>query len=248
MKTFFFTAGFALLILACKPKQTALTAAPVQPVYSPAADGDAWIMLFDGKTTTGWHTYGQDHVGAAWKVEDGTLRLDASHKKDWQTNDGGDIVSNDEFENFDLKLQWKISPKGNSGIMFYVQDDPKKYKYVWWTGPEMQVLDNDGHDDGKIYKHRAGNLYDLIAGKEGAVKPVGEWNRVEIVSNKGKLDLYLNDVNVVSTTMWDDAWKQLIAGSKFHEWPDFGTFTKGHIALQDHGNDVWFRNIMIKRL
>lgn len=207
-----------------------------------------WISLFDGKTTKGWHSYGKTTAGESWKVVDGTLHLDASSKADWQSKSGGDLVSEGEFENFHLKLDWKISQNGNSGIIFWVQDDPAKYKYVWYTGPEMQVLDNDGHADGKINKHRAGNLYDLIAGKEGVVKPVGEWNTAEIISNKGKLDLVLNGVTVVSTTYGDESWKQLVAGSKFKGMPDFGKFYKGHIALQDHGNDVWFKNIMIRKL
>lgn len=207
-----------------------------------------WISLFDGKTTKGWHTYGQTSVGEAWKVADGVLYLDASHKADWQSKGGGDIVSDESYDNFDLKLEWKISKNGNSGVIFYVQDEPAKYKYVWFTGPEVQVLDNDGHPDGKIIKHRAGNLYDLVEGKEGAVKPVGEWNQMEIISNRGKLDLKLNGITVVSTTYGDDNWKKLIANSKFKDMPDFGKVFKGHIALQDHGNDVWYRNIQIKKL
>ena len=136
MKRIFFPGAFALLIIACsnnEPAQNKIdsTTAQTNMVADNSPEASDWISLFDGKTTTGWHTYGQDHVGAAWKVDDSTLHLDAIHKKDFQTNDGGDIVSNDEFENFDLKLQWKISLKGNSGIMIYVQDDPKKYKYTF---------------------------------------------------------------------------------------------------------------------
>jgi hypothetical protein len=112
----------------------------------------------------------------------------------------------------------------------------------------MQVLDNAGHDDGKIIKHHAGDLYDLISCSQETVKPVGEWNQVEIISNNGKLDFILNGTNVVSTTMWDDNWKKLVAGSKFKDMPDFGTYKKGRIALQDHGNMVSYRNIMIKKL
>ena len=110
------------------------------------------------------------------------------------------------------------------------------------------MLDNDGHPDGKIIKHRAGDLYDLIKSSSEPVKPVGEWNAVEIISNKGKLEIFLNGTNVVTTIMWDDNWRQLIAGSKFKDMPDFGTFKKGRIALQDHGNTVWYRNIKIKKL
>jgi Domain of Unknown Function (DUF1080) len=207
-----------------------------------------WVSLFDGKTTAGWHTYGKNTVGEAWKIADGTLYLDTTQKQDWQTKGGGDIVTNDEYENFHLKLEWKIAPNGNSGIIFYVHEDTSKYKYVWNTGPEMQVLDNDGHADGKITKHRAGDLYDLISCSKETVKPVGEWNEAEIVSNNGKLDFFLNGTNVVSTTLWDSTWKQLLAGSKFKDMTDFGTYKKGRISLQDHGNTVWYRNIRIKKL
>ncbi len=126
--------------------------------------------------------------------------------------------------------------------------DTLKYKNSYYTGPEMQVLDNTGHKDGKIYKHKAGDLYDLIPSTKNAVKPVGEWNQVQIISNKGKLDFYLNNEHIVNTTMWDDNWRKMIAASKFHQWPDFGTFKKGRIDLQDHGDEVWYRNIKIKRL
>ncbi len=209
-----------------------------------------WISLFDGKTTKGWHTYGKEAVGEAWQVVDGTLMLDPSHKEGWQIKGGGDIVSDESFGDFHLQLEWKISKDGNSGIIFFVQDEPKKYNYIWYTGPEMQVLDNDGHADGKIIKHRAGNLYDLVAGVEGAVKPVGEWNLVDIINEKGTLTLKLNGITTVTTTLGDDAWKNLIKNSKFSkgESPDFGKVFSGHIGLQDHGNQVWYRNIKIQKL
>ncbi|MEN0056272.1 MAG: DUF1080 domain-containing protein [Mucilaginibacter sp.] len=213
-----------------------------------ATDSTSFVSLFDGKTTKGWHTYGKDTAGSAWKAEDGVLHLDASQKGDWQTKNGGDIVSDQEYENFDFKTEWKISRAGNSGIMFYVHEDPAKYQYAWYTGPECQVADNKENEDGKLIKHRAGDLYDLMSISKDAVKPAGEWNQVEIVANKGKLDIYMNKEHVLSTTLWDDAWKKLIAGSKFKEWPAFGTFKTGRIALQDHGADVWFRNVEIKKL
>jgi hypothetical protein len=207
-----------------------------------------WESLFDGVTASGWHSYGKDSLGKAWKAEDSALHLDASIKGDWQTKDGGDIVTNKEYENFHLKLEWKISKGGNSGIMFYVKEDTSKYKYPWETGPEMQVVDNVGHPDGKSPLTSAGSLYDLIPVSKNSVKPAGEWNAVEIIADHGKLDLYMNGEHVISTTLWDEAWKKLVAGSKFATMKDFGTFKKGRISLQDHGADVWYRNIKIKSL
>ncbi|MEI9946521.1 MAG: DUF1080 domain-containing protein [Chitinophagaceae bacterium] len=147
-----------------------------------------------------------------------------------------------------MKLEWKISEAGNSGIIFNIIEDTAKYKHTYDTGPEMQVVDNEKHPDGKIIKHQAGDLYDLLACSKKVAKPVGEWNQVEIRSLNGKLDFYLNGENVVSTTMWDDNWEKLIADSKFKDWKGFGSFKKGKIALQDHGNAVWYRNIQVKKL
>lgn len=205
---------------------------------------NGWTQLFDGKTTTGWHTYGKSTAGSAWKVQDGALFLDAKNKQ----NGGGDLVTDKEYSNFHLKLEWKVAPKSNSGILLFVHEDPAKYHQTYSTGLEMQVLDNEGHPDGKITKHRAGDLYDLVKSSSEPVKPVGQWNKVEVVSLNGKLEFTLNGVKIVSTTLWDEQWKQLIAGSKFATWADFGTFKSGKIALQDHGDEVWYRNISIKEL
>lgn len=213
---------------------------------------EGWQLLFDGKTTKGWHTYAENKVGNAWKVENGALALVNDGNQGYQTKEGGDIVTNQEFSNFEFKIDWKISDKGNSGIIFYVHEDPAHYHETWNTGPEMQILDNGtptrlGHSDGKLYSHRAGDLYDLLAAKE-AEKPLGQWNSAEIISKNGKLDFYLNGVHTLSTTMWDEHWKKMIAISKFKNMPGFGTFKTGKIALQDHGNEVWFRNIKIRKL
>jgi len=209
---------------------------------------EGWITLFDGKTTNGWHTYGKKTAGNEWKVEGGALHLDASTPN----KEGGDLVTNDEYKNFDLKLEWKISEKGNSGIIFYVHENPEKYHETYVTGIEMQVLDNGtptrlGQPDGKLYTHRAGDLYDLLASKE-AVKPLGQWNQVEIKAKDGKLDFYMNGEHTLSTKMWDENWKKMVAISKFKDMPGFSAYKEGKIALQDHGADVWFRNIKIKKL
>jgi hypothetical protein len=218
-------------------------------VLSEAEKNEGWKLLFDGATSKGWHKYGGEPAGNAWKIVDGAFYLDTSSKVDGHLTNAGDLVTDEDYENFDLKLEWKISQNGNSGIIFYVDEtDTVKHKHSYDTGPEMQVLDNDGHADGKIKKHRAGDLYDLVSSSKEPVKPVGEWNEAEIKSLNGKLDLYLNGENVVSTTMWDDNWKKLIADSKFKTWEGFGAFKKGKICLQDHGNAVWYRNLRIKKL
>lgn len=209
-----------------------------------AQKNKSFIPLFDGKTTTGWHTYGKDFAGKGWKAEDGVLHFDPKSRN----NDNGDLVTDKEYGNFHLKLEWKVSPKANSGIIFFVNEDLSKYNKTYLTGPEMQVLDNDGHKDGAILKHRAGDLYDLIKSKSEPVKPVGEWNLAEVISNNGELTLKLNGATTVKTMLWDENWRNLIAGSKFATWAGFGTYRKGKIALQDHGDEVWFRNIMIKEL
>lgn len=250
--TTFSAAVVAFSLLACnsstqKEEAAADSAAATEPTGTVSTDS-GWVSLFDGTTLNGWHSYGKSAPGKAWIIDSGAIKLNASAKNDYQTEGGGDLISNDEFENFDLKLEWKISKNGNSGIIFYIVEDTAKYKESWNTGLEMQVLDNDGHSDGKIPKHRAANLYDLIAADPENVKGPGEWNQAEIISNNGQLDLYLNGTKVVSTKLWDINWKKLIAGSKFKEMPGWGMHQKGKIGLQDHGNDVWFRNIMIKKL
>ncbi|MCW3117414.1 MAG: hypothetical protein JWM28_1496 [Chitinophagaceae bacterium] len=255
MQKILLAAAAAGLLLACNnagdsatetktdSSTTALTPAVQSSVVTPLTDHEkteGWQLLFDG-TTKGWHKYGGGSL--VWSA-DSTLHLDATVK------DAGDIVTDDEFENFDLKLDVKIDTGGNSGVIFYVHEgvDSAKYYRSYYTGPEMQVLDNAKHPDSKIKKHRAGDLYDLISCSKESAKPALEWNQYEIKADKGKLDLYVNGVNVVSTTLWDANWKKLIAGSKFKQWPEFGTFKKGHIALQDHGHNVWFRNIKIRKL
>ncbi|TMI62618.1 MAG: DUF1080 domain-containing protein [Bacteroidetes bacterium] len=209
---------------------------------------EGWQLLFDGTSTKGWHKYGDTATGSAWKIDSGLLKLDASVKENWQIKGGGDIVTDSAYDNFHLKLDWKIDTCGNSGIIIFITEDTAKYTWGWQTGPEMQILDNKCHPDTAYITHRAGSLYDLITVSKVTVKPALEWNHVEIKSLNGKLDFWLNGENVVSTTMWDDNWKKMIAGSKFKAHPDFGTVKKGKLGLQDHGNNVWFRNIKIKKL
>lgn len=237
----------AMLVLACKPKPEPETTKS-EPVNEPTAhnilteqqQADGWRLLFDGQSTAGWKNFNQDGVGAAWIVDNGTL-----HFNNTVQEGRGDIITVDEFENFELMLEWKIDSCGNSGIMFNVVESPE-FKNTYITGPEMQVLDNACHPDAKIIKHRAGDLYDLISCSTETVKPAGKWNQVRIVADKGNYQFWLNGTNVVNFTMHTPEWDALVAGSKFKQWPAFGKATRGHIALQDHGDKVWYRNIMIK--
>lgn len=254
--------GCSLMLLSCKEggkqettksvTETARSGTDTIPgsglnVLSESEKAEGWQLLFDGATKKGWHIYQGKSDGSAWKVDSGSLVLIPAAKKDGKTVGGGDIITDSTFENYHLSLEWKIAPKGNSGIIFNIKDDPK-YEWPWETGMEMQVLDNDGHPDGKIHKHRAGNLYDLIAGGLESVKPVGQWNKAEVKLYKGNLECWLNGILLVTTTLWDKNWQDLVAGSKFRKMPDFGTYRSGNIGLQDHGDPVWYRNIKIRKL
>jgi len=212
---------------------------------------DGWQLLFDGKDLSGWHSYAQTGTGKDWSVQDGAIML--KKKKSDPAADYADLVTNEQFENFDLKLQWKARPCIDSGVMFYVQESPK-YKDTYDTGLEMQIADLACTvPDSREILRRSGDLYGLISTKVNTVKAAGEWNQFEIVADHGHLQLIQNG-EVLSTQLWNDAWRELVAHSKFAEWPDFGTFHTGHISLQgteDKGESqikLYFRNIKIKKL
>ena len=219
---------------------------------------DGWELMFDGQCTGNFRKYGDTVIGKAWVIQDEALHLTLGAKDDCQTMDGGDIVYQDfdgsirEFENFHFKGEWKIAERGNSGIIYLVHED-EGYSDSWMTGLEMQVLDNgtdstEGHPDAAIYKHRAGDLYDINAAPEGAAKLAGEWNQFEIIVQAGHLTQILNGVVTVDRQLFDDQWRADVAASKFYEYPGYGTYAKGGIALQDHGDKVWYRNLKIKSL
>jgi len=205
-----------------------------------------WKLLFDGKSTQGWHTYLRDTVGSKWQVRDGVIVFDTSKPR----NGGGDLVTNEAFENFELQLEWKISKGGNSGIIFDIQEDPK-YPASYLTGPEMQVLDNIFASDNKKQNHLAGCLYDLAGDSTvSKPKPVGEFNKVRIVQNKGHRTLWLNDVQTFDGQIGSDDWNERIAKSKFaaKQFTDFAKVPRGKIALQQHPGSSEWRNIKIRSL
>jgi cytochrome c len=202
-----------------------------------------WVSLFDGKSTAQWKRFNREGMSPAWKVKDNSIAFDKTLKK----GEDHDIVTVNEYENFEFTLEWKIDKCGNSGIMFNVIDNGK-FSYPWLTGAEMQVLDNVCHPDAAYPKHRAGDLYDMIETKYVTVNPSLEWNSIRIISNKGKVEFWQNGYQVVKFEMHNAEWLNRIKNSKFKDMPDFGLSKKGRIALQDHGDNVWYRNIRIREL
>jgi len=209
---------------------------------SETESSEGWKLLFDGQTMNEWKGFNKDDIDSKWSVQDGSIFFNPQ-----AIGNGGDIISKEEYENFEFKLEWKIQNCGNSGVFFNSVED-EKYCCPWMTGPEMQVLDNSCHPDSKYKTHRAGDLYDMIETKFVTVNPAGEWNKVYIKSNNGDVEFWLNGYKVVEFTMHDQQWLDMIANSKFKEFPDFGLAKKGHIGLQDHGDRVWFRNLKIRTL
>lgn len=195
--------------------------------------------LFDGKTTNGWHSYLKTGPGA-WRVVDGALQLDP------KAPDQGDLVTDKEYENYELSLEWKIAEGGNSGIIFGVHEDPS-FNATYLTGIEMQILDDAKAEDNKLATHRAGALYDMRAALHPA-KPAGEWNKVKIRKLNGHLTFWLNGEKVIETQIGSPEWQEMLNKSKFKTWKGFAAYPKGHIALQDHGAVVSFRDIKIKEI
>jgi len=213
---------------------------------------EGWRLLFDGKSTDGWRGYLKDSFPEkGWIIEDGALKVQGAGTG--EAGNGGDIIFDEEFKDFELSLEWKISEGGNSGI-FYLAEEIEG-EPIFTSAPEMQILDNDRHPDAKLGKdgnRQAGSLYDLIPARPQNAKPVGEWNKVSILVYRGTVVHTQNGENVVEYHLWTDAWKEMIKDSKFKDWKSFlnagGDDKKGYIGLQDHGDDVWFRNIKIKEL
>ena len=212
---------------------------------------EGWALLFDGKTSEGWRGVNKENFPAGWEVVDGTLHCKGSGMGEAGSEDGGDILYDKEFSNFHLKFEWKIGEGGNSGV-FYLGQEVKDWP-IWKTAPEFQVLDNDKHPDallGKDGNRKAASLYDLIPADPQNTKPAGEWNSAEILVYKGTVVHKQNGETVLEYHLWTDDWNELVAGSKFPELnPDWADVAKsGYIALQDHGDDVWYRGLKIREL
>jgi hypothetical protein len=207
-----------------------------QNFLTDAEKAEGWRLLFDGATTDGWRGYRKDSMPDGWQVVDDCLV---------RVGPAGDIVTIDQFANFELKLDWRISAGGNSGIFYHVSENKGA---VYETGPEMQVLDNYEHADGGNTLTSTGADYALHAPSRDVTQPIGLFNQVHLVVNGPHVEHWLNGEKIVEFDLWTDDWRELVKNSKFNAWPGFGLNKKGYIALQDHGDQVWFRNIKIREL
>lgn len=229
----------SLLAIGCKAKSQ-----PPAPPAAPATENSltdaekaaGWRLLFDGKTTAGWRNYGKKDISDGWTVQDGALT---------RTGAGGDIITNDQFKNFELSIDWKIEPGGNSGIFYRASEEKDE---IYWNAVEMQVLDDAKHPDGQSPMTSAGAAYDLYPAPPGHVKPGGEWNSARLIVNGNHVEHWLNGFKMVEYELGSRDWDSKVAGSKFKPHARFGKNAQGHIGLQDHGNVVAFRNIKIRVL
>ncbi len=245
----------AVLLAACSSEEQQTeqtepeTEVPVNTLTQEEID-QGWVLLFDGETTTGWRGYNQDSFPeGGWVVEDdGTLRVIGTGMGE-AGGEGGDIIFDEKFHNFRLSLEWKVSEGGNSGI-FYLGQEIENTP-IWQSAPEMQILDNDRHPDAELGvdgNRKAGSLYDLIPANPQNFRGAGEWNKAEVLVYRGTVVHFQNGVPVVEYHLGTPAWDEMVANSKFAEYEQFGINQPGYISLQDHGDDVWFRNIKIRKM
>lgn len=239
---------------------------PQVDLASVPVDKDGYYVLFDGTSLNGWRGYGKDNVPSRWTVEDGCIKFSGTGTGEGQTGEGGDLIFARKFKNFILELEWKVSKGGNSGIFYLAQevktvreDGSEKYEPIYISSPEYQVLDNANHPDallGVDGNRQSASLYDMIPAKPQNSNAFGEWNKAKIMVYKGTVVHGQNDANVVEYHLWTDQWTQMLQASKFSQekWPLAfellnncgGENHEGYFGLQDHGDDVWYRNIRIK--
>lgn len=249
MKYILSTLALGLLGVACTPQEPINTMISDPMAHNTLTEQeieDGWELLFDGESMENWRVYNQEDIPAGWVVEDGAMVFDPEQRNDQY---GLDIITKETYGDFELKLEWWLSEAGNSGIFYHVIEQEDKALY--WSGPEMQILDNENHpdaDQGVDGNRKAGSLYDLIPAVPQNAKPFGEWNSVKIVAKGDVIEHWQNGEMVLSFDRSTEEWKNLVAGSKFAPHPEFGIAAEGHIALQDHGDLVKFRNLKIRSL
>ena len=196
-----------------------------------------WQLLFDGQDMSQWRNFKKDTLNEKWQVQDGTMTL--------TRRGGGDIITREKYRDFELRLEWKISEAGNSGIFVLVSEEGRK---VYSRAPEIQILDNERHSDRKDPTHRSGSLYDMIAAPSESFRDAGEWNQVVIRLQNRRLQVWQNDVQTTDIVIGSERWNELLADSKFARWKGFAEDEQGYIGQQDHSDVVHFRNLKVLRL
>jgi hypothetical protein len=225
-----------LSLAAAAPAAQTPAADPPPNTLSAAERAAGWRLLFDGRTTAGWRGYKKTSMPSGWRVVGGTLS---------RISGGGDIVTTQQFRNFELVLEWNVAQGGNSGIFYRASEDEDG---IYWTAPEMQVLDDARHEDGKSRLTAAGANYGLHPAPAGIVKPAGQWNQVRLIVNGRHVEHWLNGVRMLQYELWSPDWEMRVHGSKFAPHPRYGRNAQGHIGLQDHGDRVAYRSIKIRVL
>jgi len=240
---------FSVLLVSALFLTTATASAQKANKLSKEEKKAGWELLFNGKNFKGWRQYNGEAMPANWTIEDGAMKVFLGEGRKPGQGAGGDIIFSDrEFKNFELSIDWKAGDMANSGIFYYVKEEPGKP--IYYAAPEIQVLDNENATDNKIDSHLAGSLYDMIAADPKTVNPAGQWNTCVIKVKDGKASVSMNGTEVVTYTHWTPEWDELVENSKFKNFPGFteGIAKEGYIGLQDHGYTVWFRNIKIREL
>ncbi len=271
-------AGLTLASCACNNEKKTEEAAHAVPEYTVVekpqidlsaleVDADGYYVLFNGKDLTGWRTYGKDNATARWSVEDGCIKFTGSGTGEGQTGEGGDLIFAHKFQNFIFDFEWKVSKGGNSGVFYLAQevttekDGEVRWEPIYISCPEYQVLDNANHPDAMLGvdgNRQSASLYDMIPAKPQNQNPYGEWNKGRIMVYKGTVVHGQNDANVLEYHLWTQQWTDMLQASKFSEeaWPLAfellnncgGEKHEGYLGFQDHGDDVWYRNIRVKVL
>ena len=259
MKRYFYSLSWVgalafLSLFSCKKATTEQTTetpvATTMNSLTPDEKTAGWELLFDGSTFAGWKRYNADTIGPLWTIKDGVIICDGTGLTEGTAGkNGGSLTTTRQFGNFELSLEWRISPGGNSGILYHVVEDPK-YKHDYETGPEYQVMDDGGWKGDKLREpQKVGSSYDMFeAPPDKKVMPVGEWNTSRLIYNNGHVEHWLNGVKVVEFEEGSPAYAERFKKSKWTGYPDWNKAKTGAISLQDHGAPVYYRNIKIKTL
>jgi len=231
----------ALLAFACTPMGQSTPAANSTSTGATTLTAEqrasGWRSLFDGTSTSAWRGYKQATLPAGWQIVDGTLT---------KTGSVGDLLTKDQFGNFELALDWKLSPGGNAGVFYRGTEE---YDHIYWSAPEYQLLDDIKASDNKTRLTCAGAAYAVYPSPAGHLKPVGDWNKTRILARGAHVEHWLNDVKVVEYELGSADWEARVKASKFSAWPNYGRAKRGHIALQgDHTGTLGFRNIRIREI